>query len=411
MVSQSAELHRAAILALTGASGSLSRTEIAQRLDLSPATVTQVTKELITQGLLEELASAPSRGGRPAQMLGLAGSARRALGVKIAPDHLAISEVELDGTVRGLDVHEFDPHSADALGDLTDTLAAFIDERDRDRGSLLGVGVGVPGGVHEPAEGIVNADILGWRGLPLGRRLRASLGLPVLVDNDVNALAAGDCLYGRGRDHRDYLIVTIGVGIGASIIANGAVYRGAHGDAGELGHTPVDPEGPQCVCGNYGCLEAIIGDRALAAIGRRDGVLSPDQDITDLRAAADQDDAAAQEIFRNAGEILGRSVASIVNIVDPEIVAIFGEGTSGWQHWLPGFEPALRAHLPSVRNRIPVEVDRWDDQTWTQGAAALVMATPFDTTGVAGEQGRQVRARLIGNGTAERNKPRAQPVT
>ncbi|WP_344135346.1 ROK family protein [Saccharopolyspora halophila] len=412
MASQSTADHRAAILALAGTSGSLSRTDISQRLDLSAATVTQVTKELISDGLLEERASAPSRGGRPAQILGLAGSPRRALGVKIAPDRLAISDVELDGTVRDTSVHDFDPSSADALGNLTDVLREVIDGLDGNGSSLLGIGLGVPGGVHDPAEGIVNADILGWRGVPLGRRLRSNLGLPVLVDNDVNALAAADCLYGRGRQHRDFLIVTIGAGIGAAIVASDVVYRGAHGDAGELGHTPVDPNGPQCVCGNYGCLEAIIGDRALVAAAQRDGVLAANEGISAIHAAADRGDQAAQQILRNAGDILGRSVAHVVNLVDPETVAIYGEGTTAWQHWRPGFEPALRAHLPSVRNSIPVEIDRSDDQTWTQGAAALVIATPFDTTGATREQGRQIRARLTctNNLQQDNNHEQRQPV-
>ncbi|GAA2805839.1 ROK family transcriptional regulator [Saccharopolyspora taberi] len=395
MTSQAADRHRAAILALAGTTGSLSRSEIAQRLELSAATVTQLTKEMLAQGLLEELAPAPSRGGRPVQPLGLAGTAPHALGVKVTPDHLAIADVALDGTVREVVEHDFDPGSADAFGVLTDTLLAVAEKCEGGADSLLGVGVGVPGGVSDPGEGVVNADILGWRGLPLGRRLRASLGLPVLVDNDVNALAVAERLYGRGRTHRDFLIVTIGVGIGAAIIANGSVYRGAHGDAGELGHTPVDPSGPQCVCGNRGCLEAIIGDRALLAEAHGRGILAPDHGIAELRAAADRGDTEAQEIFRDAGEILGRAVAGLVNVVDPETVVLHGEGTPAWKHWQPGFEPALRAHLPLMRNGIPVEVDSYDDRGWVQGAAGLVMSVPVDSTGTAKEQENAVRSRLL----------------
>lgn len=401
MASQSAERHRAAILALVGTSGSLSRTEIAQRLGMSPATVTQLTKELIAQGSIQELASAPSSGGRPAQLLGLPGPTPHALGVKVAPGHLAIADVALDGAVRSVAVHDFDPKSADAFGYLTDTVLAVVEERAGGAGPLLGVGVGVPGGVKDPGEGIVHADLLGWHDLPLGKRLRHSLGLPVLVDNDVNALAVGECLYGRGRAQRDFLIVTIGVGIGAAIIARGSVYRGAHGDAGELGHTPAALDGPLCVCGNRGCLEAIVGDHALLAAAHRDEVLAPDRGIEDLREAADRGDPAAQEIFRDAGEVLGRSVAGLVNVTDPESVVIYGEGVPAWQHWHPGFESTLRAHLPPVRNGIPVEVDRWDDRTWVQGAAALVMSIPFDTTETAGEQGRLIRAQLIEGRAAE----------
>ena len=389
MAPHSGDFHRAEVLALVGASGPLNRTEIAHRLDLSPAAVTQLTKSLIGQRRLEELSAAPSRGGRPAQMLGLTASRSRALGLKIAPDHLAFADMALDGTLGAVAVHDFDPAAPDAL----DRLSSALDEVDRD--ALLGVGVAVPGGVDDPAEGVVNADVLTWRGLPLGRYLRSHLDLPVLVDNDVNTMAAGECLYDRGKAHRDFLVVTIGVGIGAAIITSGTVYRGAHGDAGELGHTPVDPDGPHCVCGNRGCLEAIIGDPALVARARRDGVLTPEQGIADLRAAADGGDPGARAVFSDAGEVLGRSVATLATVVDPETVVVFGEGVTAWQHWQPGFEPAFRAHLPAIRKRIPVEVDRWDDRSWVRGAAALVMSTLFDPTGAARDQGQQIRSRLL----------------
>ncbi|QUH02392.1 ROK family transcriptional regulator [Saccharopolyspora erythraea] len=395
MASQSADLHRAAILALAGTAGSLSRTEIARRLDLSPASVTQLTKDLIERGLLAELAAAPSRGGRPAQLLGLAGAARHAIGVKVTPDHLAIADVRLDGTVRRVATADFDPGSADALGALADAILSFAGECEGGAGSLLGVGLGVPGGVSDRWEGVVNADILGWNGLPLGRRLRSMLGLPVLVDNDVNALAVAECLYGRGRTRQNLVIITIGVGIGAAIVSGGSVYRGAHGDAGELGHTPFELDGPRCVCGNNGCLEAVIGDRALVARARRDGILSADQGIAALHDAAAAGDAGASAILREAGRKLGRSVASLLNVIDPESVVVYGEGIAGWRYWEPGFEPALRAHLPRSRNDVPVEVDRWDDRNWTQGAAALVMSVPLDSAEAGGDPGRAVRARLV----------------
>lgn len=173
-----------------------------------------------------------------------------------------------------------------------------------------------------------------------------------------------DGLYGRGRHHRDFLIVTIGAGIGAAIVTNDVVYRGAHGDAGELGHTPVDPNGPECVCGNRGCLEAIIGDRALVSAALHQGVLTADETICDLHTAADRRDRAAQAILRNAGEILGRSVAGLVNIVDPETVAIYGEGTTGWQHWRPASNPHCAPTCPPSATTSP---SKWTARTTRPG--------------------------------------------
>ncbi|SEG96662.1 Sugar kinase of the NBD/HSP70 family, may contain an N-terminal HTH domain [Nonomuraea solani] len=386
------DLTRTAILALLGTVGPLSRSEMARELDLSPATVTQLTKELIGHGMLEELDLKPSRGGRPAQRLGLVGSAGRALGVKVTADHLVLVDVRLDGEVLGSWELPHDPAAPGALDHLADAVESVVQEISGVP-PLLGVGVGVPGSVDDQAVGTVNAPTLGWQAMPVGERLRRRLNLPVLVENDVNALAAAERLYGRGRTHRDFLVVTIGRGVGAAIVADGRVYRGARGGAGEFGHLPVDPEGPPCGCGARGCLEAFVGSAGLLAAAR---TKTTAEGLAALGRAAAGGDGGAREVFAEAGAILGRATAGLINVVDPEFVVVLGEGTADWPLWRIGFEPALRAQLYPGRRDISVEVESWDDTSWAQGAAALVLATPFDAAGAAGEQGRLVRARLIG---------------
>ncbi|MGI5287976.1 ROK family protein [Nonomuraea polychroma] len=405
------DLTRTAILALLGTGGPLSRTEIARELDLSPATVTQLTRELMGQGMVEELDLKPSRGGRPAVRLGLVGGAGRALGVKVTADHLVLVDVRLDGEVLGSWERPFDPSSPDALDELAAAVKSAVPG---DGPPLLGVGVGVPGSVDDQAVGTVNAPTLGWQAMPVGEQLRRRLRLPVLVENDVNALAAAERLYGRGRTHRDFLVVTIGRGVGAAIVADGRVYRGARGGAGEFGHLPVAPDGPVCGCGARGCLEAFVGSAGLLAAahaktaGRGDVRAVPDgrdghgdgRDplgaVAALGRAATAGDAVARGVFEEAGAILGRATAGLINVVDPEVVVVLGEGTADWPLWQDGFERALRAQLYPGRRDISIEVESWDDTSWAQGAAALVLATPFDAAGAAGEQGRLVRARLIG---------------
>ncbi|MFI7642530.1 ROK family protein [Nonomuraea sp. NPDC049400] len=398
------DLTRTAILALLGTVGPLSRSEIARELDLSPATVTQLTRDLIGHGMLEELDLKPSRGGRPAQRLGLVGSAGRALGVKVTADHLVLVDVRLDGEVLGSWETPHDPAAPDALDHLAGAVESVVREIDGVP-PLLGVGVGVPGSVDDQAVGTVNAPTLGWQAMPVGDRLRRRLNLPVLVENDVNALAAAERLYGRGRTHSDFLVLTIGRGVGAAIVADGRVYRGARGGAGEFGHLPVDPEGPPCGCGARGCLEAFVGSAGLLAAAHartgesHQGTQDPLGAVAALGRAAAAGDATAREVFAEAGAVLGRAAAGLINVVDPEVVVVLGEGTADWPLWQTGFEPALRAHLYPGRRDISVEVEGWDDTSWAQGAAALVLATPFDAAGAAGEQGRLVRARLIGAGS------------
>jgi predicted NBD/HSP70 family sugar kinase len=391
------DLTRSAVLALLGTSGPLSRADLARELEVSPATVTQITKELMARGMVLEVEQAPSRGGRPGQLLGLVGSAGHALGAKVAADHVAIADVRLDGQVLARWEHPLDASGPAAPDALAAHLKRAIEDSAAVGTPLLGVGVGVPGSVDEQATGTVDAPTLGWQRLALGQRLRSALAVPVLVENDVNTLAVAERLYGRGRTHRDFLVVTIGRGVGAGLVVDGTVYRGARGGAGEFGHLPVQRDGEVCPCGNKGCLESLVGADALVREARRADVLGSHGTVDELSVKADDGNLDARAVLAYAADVLGRAVAGLVNVMDPEVVVVLGEGTKAWSHWSQPFESAFRAHLLASRRAVPVEVDVWDDIAWAQGAAALVLATPFDAAGATGVQGELVRARLRGD--------------
>ncbi|CAI9403158.1 ROK family transcriptional regulator [Nocardioides sp. T2.26MG-1] len=384
------DLLPAAILGLLGSRGSSSRADIARLLRVSPAAVTQATKSLIARGLVAELEAEPSRGGRPARLLGLVSEAASAIGVKVTADHVATVRVTLDGLVEAYSTRAFDPSAPDALDRLGRLLAEAVAAHE---GTLLGVGVGVPGSVDSQASGVVTAPTLGWAELPVGAHLRAELGVPVLLDNDVNTLAAAERLYGVGQDAASYVVVTIGRGIGCGVVVDGSIYRGARGGAGEIGHIPV-ADGPDCACGGTGCLEALIGEDALVRRAREEGLIGPAQGIAELAGTADDGVAGALEIFATAGRLLGRALAGVVHTIDPGVVVIQGEGVTAWRHWQSPFETSFRRHLMPSRRSLRYQVHAWSEQQWTLGAASLVLAAPFDSTDTAGEQGRLVRARL-----------------
>ncbi len=387
------DVNRTAILAHLGAHGPASRADLARRLSVSPALITQLSRDLLADGLIEELDHASSGGGRPARMLGLVSRTASSIGVKVAPDHIAFVEVGIDGSVLRSTTEAFDAVSPLAISGLVERVGAFIDSGDDSR--VLGVGVGLPGTVLEQGVGVVDSTQLRWNQVPLGATLRRALDLPVVVENNVNALSVAEKLFGQGRDSEDFLVVTIGNGVGAGVVAGGSILRGTAGGAGDIGHVPVVEDGPLCQCGNHGCLEAVVGQGALLAAGRAAGVLDTADGIDRLRAAADAGDERAQRIYADAGRILGRALAGVVNVLDPELVVLLGEGVEAWAHWAGTFEPALRASLVPGKRGVAVVVESWQDDRWAQGAAALVLATPFDSDGVAGEQGRLVRERLV----------------
>ncbi|MEH3088490.1 MAG: ROK family transcriptional regulator [Microbacterium arborescens] len=383
---------RSAVLAYIGGNGPTSRADLARELGVSPALITQHTRQLIVDGLLAELDHSPSQGGRPARLLGLVSDAGRAIGVKVVADHITAVEVGIDGSVARSATEPFDAASGTAITRLGAMLKTFIDGGSG--APLLGIGVGVPGNVDEQAVGTVDSTQLGWQRVPLGEALRHQLDLPVLVENNVNALAIAEALHGQARGHANVLVITIGTGIGAGLMTDGRVLRGRSGGAGEIGHVPVEEDGPLCQCGGRGCLEAIIGQSALVDRARERGLIGVDAGVSALRALADSGDLEAQQLFSHAGHLLGRVLAGVVNLIDPEIVIMLGEGIEAWSHWSFGFEPAFRSGLIPRNRMVPVAVETWQDDRWAQGAAALVLSTPFDAQGRSGEQGRLVRERI-----------------
>src|SRR6185312_11205798 len=218
------DLNRVAVLRLIASGGPIARTHIARRLGLSPATVTSVTRELLDQGLLRVAERAPSSGGRPALLLEIVGAAATAFGVKVAPDHLVGVRIDLDADVVERFEQPLDCSAADAPARIADTLAGWL-ERGGDHPPLLGVGLGVPG-ISDALGQTVDSPMLGWRGLPLAALVEERIGVPVLVDNDVNTLAVAERLYGRGRNVDHFITVTLGRGIGLGIVAGGDIYHG-----------------------------------------------------------------------------------------------------------------------------------------------------------------------------------------
>jgi predicted NBD/HSP70 family sugar kinase len=379
----------------------MTRAELAGALGVSSASITQVGKDLMTRGMVVELGQLASGGGRPARPLSLAGSAGRIVGVKVTASHLAVVAAKLDGEVTLTRTAPFDVNRPDALDIAARALQQVLAEVD---GRVLGVGVGIPGSVDSLESGVADSPTIGWVGAQVGTVLRQRLGVPVLVENDVNALAVAEQVYGVGRRHSTYLVVTIGRGIGCGIVIGGEVYRGAGGGAGEIGHLPVSEGGEPCPYGHTGCLEALIGSAGLvrraAALGflpAAQAVGSPDAELEAIRRLADQashDPVVAEGLFGWAGRLLGTAVAGAVNLLNPEAVVVLGEGSEQWGLWEPGFEAAFRGKLMASRRSLPYIVDPWDEDKWALGAAALVIASSFDKGGATGYQGELVRERL-----------------
>lgn len=385
-------LNRAAVLGLIGSSGPIARADIARALQLSPATVTAVTRDLVDEGIVRVVDQIPSAGGRPALRLALVPEAGHVLGVKVSPDHLAGVVVDLEGEVVDAFTTPFDATGPHVIDRIEAAIRPVVDRR-ADAAPLIGIGLGVPGLVDADG-GTVEAPSLGWGRLALGSVLRSRMGVPVLIENDVNTLAIAERLYGYGREIDDFVTVTIGAGVGLGIVSRGELHRGSRGGAGELGHVTIRPDGPPCYCGRRGCLETLVSDGALVRDAVAGSLLTPGGSADDLLALADSRNAVARELYAGSGSILGEAVAIVVNLLDPRLVLIGGEGTRAWHHMADAFDKALRARLfPPVAD-VRVEVDPWDDTRWARGAAALVLRSTFTASLERQQVDDDVRGRL-----------------
>lgn len=372
------DVNRSAVLRLIGRFGPMSRAEIARRAGVSPGTVTTLVRNLIDAGIVRPTEQTAPRTGRPAELVGLVGSAAQAIGVKIASDHLAIVRADLDGTVLAASHTPFDAIGGNPFTPITEHLEAQVTAIDGDA-VLLGIGLGLPGFEDPYGSGVVHAPLLGWRNLPLGEHLTRTLGLPVLVDNDVNTLATAESLYGTGRGFDHFVVVTLGEGVGMGIVVDGEPYRGGRGAAGELGHVGAGGD-RQCSCGKRGCLETLVSEPGLLESARERRVILPGDGPDQLVAKAVAGNRPALELYAAAGTALGDALASATVVLDPEAVVIAGEGTRGWPYMEAAFADRFAAGgFPPSRDRIPVFVDEWDDTAWALGAAALVLRAPFTT--------------------------------
>ncbi len=374
------DLNRSLVLNLVRERDGLSRAALARMSGLSPSTVTTITASLLEDGYLLEdaepaAATTPNAIGRPATTLRVDPSAGFVVGIKVAPDSLTATVTDLAATPLGIVIvprgHESTP---DAVGELVARVVTeALAEANVERGRVVGVGVGVPGLVDPETGRVADSPLLGWGHLDLIALLEERLGVPVLLDNDVNTLTIAEQLFGAGRGIAHFLVVTVGRGIGMGLVVNGLVHRGGRGGAGEIGHVQVVPNGPDCWCGRRGCLEAVAAEPAvvreiLASTGR---LVQP----ADIEALAARDPEIAA-IVERAGRHVGRAVAAIATVLDPQRIVISGEGVRLGEHYVEAIRSELieREQKEAARN---VVIEPWGDEAWARGAASLVLRELF----------------------------------
>ncbi|MEQ4304259.1 ROK family protein [Plantactinospora sp. B6F1] len=343
----------AVVLRFVRAHAPCSRADIAASTGLNKATVSSLVAELLDRRLVRETGLAENRIGRPATMLVVDGAPYAAIGIEVSIDELTVVAVDLAGTEllswrRAFDGSSGSPGRAvSAIAALANRAVNRVGNQARE---VLGLTVAVPGLVD--ADGTVRlATTLGWRDLPLGTDLRRALRDPafeVAVENDANLAALAEYRHGPYAGTANLVHLTGGAGLGAGVVADGRLLRGGRGFAGELGHVPVEPGGPHCPCGRHGCLEAVAGIPALIRRAlpdaAEDGPISDfAPEVERIRTKARRGDRPTLDALADTGRYLGRGVALLANLVNPEVVLLGGYFATLAPWLLPAAETELLA--------------------------------------------------------------------
>jgi N-acetylglucosamine repressor len=378
-------INRSHVLNAIKTHGPIGRADIARQTGLSPATVTSISAKLISQNLVLEKSAGDSSGGRPPILLVINPKGGYVVGIKLTETHAVCALTDLEALVIAKSFMLLSGHDpAQVVDDLAQMVLRFIHEQKIAKKQLLGIGVGLAG-IVDAEEGILRqSPIYGWDNVPLRAMLQNKLHIPVYIENDVNTLTLTEKWFGHGQGVDHFLTVTVGRGIGLGIVANGQFYRGQSGGAGEFGHTTINPDGPLCDCGKHGCLEAYVGDPGLIrsaqesfALGKLSTLV---QDLDELLSLAQTGDAAAIEIFGQAGRILGIGIANLINLFNPKKIIISGEGTrEGDFLFVPMKESIQQNTMPGLFDPNTVQIAPWGDDAWARGAAGLVLREVFES--------------------------------
>lgn len=370
---------------------SISRAQLAALTGLNKSTISSLVEELLERGLVHEIGINSVGAGRPAMLLEIDPEAGAIIGVELGVDFIFVVITDFVGKIIWRRLAQADP-AEEKETTLAQTLEIVNEaiKAGRELGLRpLGLGLATPGIVNLNEGVLVFAPNLHWRDVPLCKIFSEETGLRVFVENDANAAAVGEHLFGVARQSEDFIFVFAGVGIGGGLFLNGRLYRGNNGYAGEIGHSLITSESSKapCHCGNRGCWETYanqysIIQRIQARLEVKRNSIIPrlmmEQNaplsIPLIKQAADLGDAEAIETFAEAGKSMGMGIANLVNIFNPQKIVLGGPLIVAGDYLLPAIRESIVMHsLPEIHKQVEVVLSAFGPDASVIGAISMVV--------------------------------------
>ena len=392
--STSRDINRRIILNLVREHEPISRADLARRMEIGRGMITSLVSELIESGSIYSGSTVVAPRGRRPEMLYVRTRDRLviAVDVRLSMTYLMLSDFA--GRAIALDSFETVIAPAKLAAKLAKRIEAML-EKHHATNRCEGIGLVVPGMVDRATGRVIRAPQLGWRDVDIRDALAVSTGLPVMIENAPIAAALARIWLSGGEERapQSFIYVTVSDGVGAAIVARGEVVRGANDAAGEFGHVAIDPDGPECMCGARGCLEAHTSN--LATIARYLGhefspraaldIIGPSGvSIGDVIGRWKSGDRKAKRALSETARYLGIGLSGMVNAVNPELIFVGGEITKAWELCAPQISSAIKARaLTSEAALTPVIPEAPGSYPRLMGATALVAARAFAAPVVA----------------------------
>ena len=371
--------------------GHLTNSYLAKKLDLSIPTIQTVLNELINDGIVMEQGLGSSNGGRKPNLYSLADNSLYILGIDMDryKTRMAIFN-HLNENITGTITHEIKlENDSKVIDKIHKYVEDLIQHTPINKDRIIGVGITMPGLV-DSANGI-NHTFLNFKE-PLQKTLEERFGLAVFIENDAKARALAEYRYGEAVGKKNVLVLHIDWGIGLGMILNGKLYKGNSGFAGEFSHITINDEGALCTCGKKGCLETIGSATALAQLAK-DGLKSgeksmlkglDDENLEKIEAsliieAARKGDQFAIKLLSQVGHNLGKGIAILIQLLNPEMIILGGRVSTGKEYILTSIQQALFQYcIPKLREDSILTLSKLGNDAGILGAIAVVMENIFD---------------------------------
>jgi predicted NBD/HSP70 family sugar kinase len=377
-------INTACILNKIRISGSVSRADIARETGLTPATVSNITAEIIELGLIIEAERGESSGGRKPVLLSINKTACYFGSIHMGSDLVEAAVSDVEAELVSLMSSPLPDGANPEL--VVSTGLRLLEEAKLAAGVSTLAGIGICShGLSRSSDGVVVfAPNLGWCNVPVGSMVESATGLPTAVENDVRAMAYAENWCGLARGVSDYVYLYVGHGIGGSIISDSELFKGQGGFAGEFGHVTIEPGGPLCSCGNRGCLQALASENAMLKryIERKKsiGELPPDGlRFSQLLNLAKQGDSDALEEILAGVRYIGIEVGNIINTLSPSLIVINARISALSDIIMPVLNEEIGRHcIQNSRDNVNITFSELLREAPIRGAATCIIRRMFE---------------------------------